>query len=143
MPYVTINHPRLTLEGAEAVLSAAKDHAARISVPMNIAIVDDGGHLMAFARMDGAKLSSIDIALNKALAAAIRRQATGPARSGDEVNTMVSLSLAIGSHARQTPIRGGIPLEANGECVGAIGVSAGTEDQDVEVARSGVAAFGK
>jgi len=143
MPYVTINHPRLTLEGAEAVLSAAKDHAARISVPMNIAIVDDGGHLMAFARMDGAKLSSIDIALNKALAAAIRRQATGPARSGDEVNTMVSLSLAIGSRARQTPIRGGIPLEANGECVGAIGVSAGTEDQDVEVARAGVAAFGK
>ena len=143
MPYVTINHPRLTLEGAEAVLSAAKDHAARISVPMNIAIVDDGGHLMAFARMDGAKLSSIDIALNKALAAAIRRQATGPARSGDEVNTMVSLSLAIGSHARQTPIRGGIPLEANGECVGAIGVSAGTEDQDVEVARAGIAAFGK
>ena len=43
MPYVTTNHPRLTLEGAEAVLSAAKEHAARIGVPMNIAIVDDGG----------------------------------------------------------------------------------------------------
>lgn len=143
MPYVTTNHPKLTLEGADAVLSAAKEHAARIGVPMNIAIVDDGGHLMAFARMDGAKLSSIDIALNKAVAAAIRKQATGPARSGEEVNAMLSLSLAIGSHARQTPIRGGIPLEANGECVGAIGVSAGTEEQDVEVARAGVAALGK
>ncbi len=143
MAYVTMNHPKLTLEGAEAVLTAAKEHAGRIGVPMNIAIVDDGGHLMAFARMDGAKLSSIDIALNKAVAAAIRRQATGPARSGDELSTMVSLSLAIGSHARQTPIRGGIPLEANGECVGAIGVSAGTEEQDVEVAQAGVVAFGK
>jgi glc operon protein GlcG len=141
MPYVTINHPRLTLEGAEAVLAAAKEQAARIGVPMNIAVVDDGGHLMAFARMDGAKLSSIDIALNKAVAAAIRRQATGPVRSGDDVNVTLSLGLAIGSGARQTPIRGGIPLEANGECVGAIGASAGTEDQDVEVAHAGVAAF--
>ena len=143
MPYVTTNHSKLTLEGAEAVLSAAKEHADRIGGPMNIAIVDEGGHLMAFARMDGAKISSIDIALNKAVGAAIRKQATGPARSGDELSTMMSLSLAIGSHARQTPIRGGFPLEANGECVGAIGVSAGTEDQDVEVARAGVAAFGK
>ena len=142
MAHVTVNHPKLTLEGAEAALAAAKAHAERIGVPMNIAIVDDGGHLIAFARMDGAKLSSIDIAINKAHAAAIRRQATGPSRSGDEVNVMLSLSLAIASHARQTPIRGGLPLEANGECVGAIGVSAGTEDQDVEVARAGVAAFG-
>ena len=142
MTHVTVNHPKLTLEGAEAALAAAKAHAARIGVPMNIAIVDDGGHLIAFARMDGAKLSSIDIAINKAHAAAIRRQATGPVRSGDEVNVLMSLGLAIASHARQTPIRGGIPLEANGQCVGAIGVSAGTEDQDVEVARAGVAAFG-
>jgi len=143
MPHVSLNHPKLTLEGAEAALTAAKAHAAHIACPMNIAIVDDGGHLIAFARMDGAKLSSIDIALNKAHAAAIRRQATGPARSGEEVNVLLSLGLAIGSRAHQTPIRGGIPLEVNGECVGAIGVSAGTEDQDTEVARAGVAAFGK
>ena len=141
MTRVTLNHPKLTLEGAEAALAAAKAHANQISVPMNVAIVDDGGHLIAFARMDGAKLSSIDIAINKAHAAAIRRQATGPARSGDEVNVLVSLGLAIGSRAQQTPLRGGLPIEANGECVGAIGVSAGTEDQDVEVARAGLAAF--
>ena len=141
MAHVTLNHPKLTLEGAEAALAAAKTHANQIGVPMNVAIVDDGGHLIAFARMDGAKLSSIDIAVNKAHAAAIRRQATGPARSGDEANVLLSLSLAIGSRAQQTPLRGGLPIEANGECVGAIGVSAGTEDQDVEVARAGLAAF--
>jgi glc operon protein GlcG len=114
-----------------------------MGVPMNIAVVDDGGYIMAFARMDGAKLSSIDIALNKAHAAAIRRQATGPVRSGDEVNILLSLGLAIASRANQTPIRGGLPLEANGQCVGAIGVSAGSEDEDTEVAHAGVAAFAK
>ena len=137
MTHITLSNAKLTLEGAEAVVSAAKGHAARIGVPMNIAVVDDGGHLMAFARMDGAKLSSIDIAINKAVAAAIRRSPTGPAGTGDQVNLLLSLSLAIASKAQQTPLRGGLPLEVRGQCVGAIGVSAGTEDQDVEVARGG------
>ena len=88
MAHVSLNHPKLTLEGAEAILDAAKAQAARIGVPMNIAVVDDGGFLMAFARMDGAKPASIDIAFNKAHAAAIRRQNTGPARSGDEVTVI-------------------------------------------------------
>ena len=70
MPHVTLNHPKLTLEGAEAVLDAARRPRPRASVcSMNIAVVDDGGYLLAFARMDGAKLSSIDIAINKAHAA--------------------------------------------------------------------------
>jgi glc operon protein GlcG len=143
MAHVSLNHPKLTLEGAEAILDAAKAQAARIGVPMNIAVVDDGGFLMAFARMDGAKPASIDIAFNKAHAAAIRRQNTGPVRSGDEVNVLLSLGLAIGSRARQTPIRGGLILEVSGQVVGAIGVSAGTEDEDTEVARAGVTAFVK
>ncbi len=63
MAHVTLNNPKLTLEGAEAILDAAKAQAARIGVPMNIAVVDDGGFLMAFARMDGAKPASIEIAI--------------------------------------------------------------------------------
>lgn len=143
MPHITLNNPKLTLEGAEAILAAAKAQASRMNKPMNIAVVDDGGHLMSFARMDGAKPASADIAINKAHAAAIRRQNTGPARSGDEVSVLLSLGLAIGSRAHQTPIRGGLMLEVNGQCVGGIGVSAGTEDEDTEVARAGVAAFVK
>jgi glc operon protein GlcG len=143
MAHISLNHPKLTLEGAEAVLAAARVQAVRMSKPMNIAVVDDGGFLLAFARMDGAKPASIEIAINKAHAAAIRRQNTGPARSGDEVSVLLSLGLAIGSRAHQTPIRGGLMLEVNGECVGGIGVSAGTEDEDTEVARAGVAAFVK
>ena len=143
MPLVTRNHPRLTLEGARAVLAAAERRAQEIGVPMNIAVVDDAGFLLAFARMDGAKISSVQIAQNKAEAAAIRRAPTGPAMADGKPNVVLSLGLAIGSRAHQTPIRGGIPLLADGEVVGAIGVSAGTEDQDVDVAQAGAAAIAK
>jgi glc operon protein GlcG len=143
MPLVTRNHAKLTHEGAKAVLSAAERRASEIKVPMNIAIVDEGGHLLAFARMDGAKLSSIQIALAKAVSSAIRRKPSGPAMSGDQPNILLSLGLAISSHANQTPIRGGLPLEVDGECIGAIGVSNGSEDEDVDVARAGAAALAK
>lgn len=141
MPLVTRNHPKITLEGARAVLAAAHRRAEEIRCPMNIAIVDDGGHLLAFERMDGAKLSSIAIALVKAQAAAARRAPTGPAMSGDQVNVALTIGLAIGNPTQQTPIRGGVPLIADGQIVGAIGVSAGSEDQDSEVARAGAAAL--
>ena len=137
MPLVTRNHPRLTLDGARAVLAAAERRAEEIRVPMNIAVVDDGAHLLAFARMDGAKPASIVVSLVKAQAAAMRRAPTGPAMSGDQVNLPVALGLAVAASGHQTPIRGGIPLIVEGQVIGAIGVSAGTEDQDFEVARAG------
>ncbi len=143
MPLVTRNNPKLTLEGAKAVVEAAEQRACEIDVPMDIAVADDGGHLMAFVRMDGAKLSSVQIAITKAEAAAIRRAPSGPALEGDRPNVLLSLGLAVASRARQTPIRGGIPLLVDGQCVGAIGVSNGTEDQDTEVAQAGAAALTK
>ncbi|MFZ0821558.1 MAG: heme-binding protein [Candidatus Acidiferrales bacterium] len=143
MPLVTRNHLKLTLEGACAVLAAAERRAVEMKIPMDIAVVDDGGFLLAFARMDGAKKSSVQIAIVKAHSAAIRRKPSGPALSGDQTNILVSLSLAIGSHANQTPLRGGLPLEVDGECVGAIGVSNGSEEEDLDVARAGAAALAK
>jgi glc operon protein GlcG len=141
MALFTRNNPKLTLEGARAVLAAAERRAQEIRVPMNIAVVDDGSHLLAFARMDGAKLASIRVALVKARAAASRRAATGPAMSGEQVNISLALGLALAGPTEQTPIRGGIPLLVDGQVIGAIGVSAGTEDQDTEVARAGAAAI--
>ena len=143
MPLVTRHHPKLTLEGARAVLAAAQHRAAEIQCAMDIAIVDDGGHLLAFERMDGAKISSVAIALVKAQAAAVRRSPTGPAKPGDQVNLPLVIGLAVANPAQQTPIRGGIPLIVDGEVVGAIGVSAGSEDQDTDVARGGAAALEK
>jgi glc operon protein GlcG len=141
VPALTRNNPKLTLEGAELVLAAAKARAVEIKVPMDIAVVDDGAHLLAFARMDGAKLSSVEIAIRKAQGAAIRRLPTAPARTGEEVNVVLSMGLALATEGRQIPVRGGIPLLVDGVCVGAIGVSNGTEDQDVDVAQAGARAL--
>jgi glc operon protein GlcG len=140
MPHVTRNHPKLTLEGAKAVLAAAERRAAEIGVPMNIAIVDDGGHLAAFSRMDGAKLSSVRISIAKAHSSAIRRQPSG-APNDDPHTVMMALSLSVTSRAHPTPLRGGLPLIAEGQCIGAIGVSNGSEEQDLDVARAGIAAL--
>jgi glc operon protein GlcG len=143
MALVTRNHPKLTLEGARAVLAAAQRRAEEIRVPMDVAVVDDGGHLLAFERMDGAKPASIAISLVKAQAAALRRAATGPAMAGDQVNVPLALGLAVADSTHQTPIRGGVPLVVDGQVIGAVGASAGTEDQDLDVARAGAAAIEK
>jgi uncharacterized protein GlcG (DUF336 family) len=141
VPVLTRNNPKLTLEGAQLVLAAAQARAVEIKVPMDIAVVDDGAHLLAFARMDGAKLSSVEIAIRKAQGAAIRRLPTAPARTGEEVNVVLSMGLALATQGRQIPVRGGLPLLVDGVCVGAIGVSNGSEDQDVDVAQAGVRAL--
>lgn len=143
MALIARNQVKLTIEGARAVLESARRKAEEMRVPMNIAVVDDGGHLLAFERMDGAKPSSIVIAMVKAQAAAMRRAATGPAKSPEGVNLPVALGLAIASPAAQTPVRGGFPLIVDSQVIGAIGVSAGSEDQDSEVARAGVAVIEK
>lgn len=143
MPLVTRNFPKLTLEGARAVLAAAQRRAEEIHVPMNIAVVDEGGHLLVFERMDGAKIASVAISLVKAQSAAVRCVPTGAVKSGDQVNLPVALGLAVASPAQQTPIRGGLPLVVDGKVAGAVGVSAGSEDEDLDVARAGAAALEK
>ncbi len=143
MTLVTRNTPKLTLEGARAVIAAAERRAQELHCPMILAVVDDGGHLLAFARMDGAKPSSVEIAITKARSAALRRSGTGPVMAGDSPNLLLALGLAMASPEQQTPIRGGVPLIVDGQVVGAIGASAGTEEQDLEVARAGSAALEK
>jgi glc operon protein GlcG len=141
MTLITRNHPKLTLAGARAVLEAAERRAQEIRVPLVIAVVDEGGHLLLFERMDGAKPSSIAIAIVKAHAAALRRAPTGPVMSSEQLNLSVSFGLAIANPLEQTPLRGGVPLIVDGQVVGAIGASAGTEDEDVDAARAGAAAL--
>jgi glc operon protein GlcG len=141
MPFVDRNTPRLTLEGARAVLAAGERRSQEIQRPMNIAVVDDGGHLLAFARMDGAKPASVEIAITKARAAALRRAATGAPMRDGQPNLIVAMGLAVARPDQQTSVRGGIPLVVDGHVVGAIGVSAGTEDEDTEVAHAGAAAL--
>ena len=130
--------PFLTAAGARAVLDAALAEAERTGVPENVAVVDPGGNLLAFGRSDGARIASISIALTKAVSAATRKRATGEEGGGDMLATIRS-ALAADS---VTGIGGGFPLIVGGETVGGIGVSSGSIDEDIVVARAGVAALG-
>ena len=129
--------PKLTHKGAKAVLEGAERRAAAIGVPQCIAVVDDGGNLLAFTRMDGGKVSSIQVALTKAISAATRRSATGPVPNAENPSMVLNTNLPIASGFKVTAIRGGLPIVTNGVVVGGIGVSSGTEDQDVDVATAG------
>jgi len=138
---LTKNAPKLTYEGALAVLEAAAKKAAEMKLPICIAVVDDGGHLLAFARINDAKPSSVLVAITKARSAAMRRAATGPLPNADNVSVLLSLGMPLASNGNLTCVRGGLPIEWEGVVVGGIGISAGTEQQDEEVARTGLAAL--
>src|SRR5436309_11312829 len=138
--YVIRNTPRLSLQGARLIMAAAARRAASIGVPMDIAVVDDAGHLLVFNRMDGAKLSSIDIAISKAWTAACARRATheyaeiaGPGRP--------AFGIHVSNSGRFMIVGGGLPISLNGHVVGGIGCSSGTVHQDREVAMAGVQAL--
>jgi glc operon protein GlcG len=129
--------PFLTAAGARAILTAALAEADRIGVPQCVAVVDSGGHLLAFGRSDGARIGSISIALTKAVSAATRRRPTAEEGGGDPMTT-VRLALAAD---RLTGLGGGLPVLVDGQVAGGIGVSSGTIDQDTAVALAGFAAL--
>jgi glc operon protein GlcG len=126
---------KLTHEGALKALAGAVAKAEELGVPQNIAIVDDGGNLLAFVRMDGAKLLSRETSMSKAITAASHRQPTSRLDPANEIK------LAIASGGRLTNLEGGLPIVIAGQCVGAVGVGSGTGAQDVEVARAALAAI--
>ncbi len=133
--------PKLTHKGARAIVEGAEAKARQIGVPQCIAVADEGGHLLAFSRMDGGKISSVQVALTKAVSAATRRSPTGPMPSAQDASVLLSIGLPLATGGSITPIRGGLPIVVDGQVVGGIGVSSGTEDQDVECAEAGLAAL--
>lgn len=130
----------ITLDAALHVVEGARRAAEAIGIPMNIAVVDDGNNLVAFERMDGAWLGSIDIAQGKAYTARAFNMSTK-----DLAPLCQSGQPLFGIHAsnggRLIIFPGGIPLQKDGEVVGAIGVSGGAVEQDHVVAEAGTEAF--
>jgi glc operon protein GlcG len=139
-PLVVRQQVRLTLAGARKAIDGAEAKAAKEGWKMNIAAVDDGGHLLAFARMDGARPASVATATTKAITAATFRQASGPL-GGANPDVLLNLSLQNASGGKITTLSGGVPIVVDGQVIGALGVGGGTGEQDAEVARAGVAAF--
>ncbi|WP_339736422.1 heme-binding protein [uncultured Gimesia sp.] len=145
-PLVRTNRAQLTLAGAERAIIASRRQAGAMSVQVNIAVVDDGGHLLAFARMDGARPGSVYTSITKATSAATKRGPTGPLPNSDAVNTHLSLAVenaAAVSGGKFTTLKGGIPIIYDGQVIGAIGVGGATGEQDAEVAAAGIAELAK
>src|SRR5215470_5690039 len=134
------SYDSLTLEDAKRMLSAAETKAASLGIAYNIAVVDAGGHLLAFVRQDGALIGSIDLAIDKAVTARIFDKLTaelanlagpgGPLFGIDQSNA-----------GKVVIFGGGIPVTLNGSIVGAVGASAGTVEQDIAVAEAAIAAL--
>jgi glc operon protein GlcG len=127
---MTIDTKVLSYEGAEKMLAAAIAKAREIKVPQCISIVDTGGHLLAFARMDGAFAMSMQTSLMKAKTAASYGEPTGNILAG------IDIKLAIATQGERINLPGGLPVIINGRVVGAIGVGSGTGEQDREVAKA-------
>jgi glc operon protein GlcG len=126
---------KLTIDGAMKLLQTAMAKARDMKVPQCICVVDAGGHLLAFARMDGAYALSVDTALRKAQTAASYGVATGDIAAG------IDLKLAIATEGKRINLPGGLPVIVDGHVIGGIGVGSGTGEQDKEVAKAALAAF--
>jgi glc operon protein GlcG len=125
----------ISLERAQAAINAVVSEAKKRDWKMNVAVVDSGGNLVAFQRMDGAMLASIQIAEHKARAAVMFRRETKVFENAVQVNGFNYLTTLDGFIAS----RGGSPLIENGKLIGAIGCSGGTDSQDEAVCSAGVA----
>ena len=130
----------ITLEQAEAAVKAAQQKAQELGLKMNIAVVDAGANLTAFARMDGAWLGSVDISMRKAKTARYFDMPTG--ELGKLSQPGGPLFNIEHSNGGLITFPGGIPIRNGNEVIGAIGVSGSTVDDDHTVAQAGVDALG-
>jgi len=128
------------LEDARRVISAAEKKASEFGQPMNIAVADEGGNIVAHVRMDNAWMGSIDISMKKAYTSRAfdieTRVLAEHSQSGDEF-----FGIHVSNNGKIMIFAGGIPLKQDGKVVGAIGVSGGSGEQDHAVAAAGAAAF--
>jgi glc operon protein GlcG len=138
MPFNTPYGAPISLQKAEAALAAAEAEATKRGWQMNMAVVDSGGSLISFKRMDGAQLASISIAEHKARTAVKYRRNTKIFENAVQTGTLYVLSLddVIAS-------RGGIPLIEDGKIIGAIGCSGGAGSQDEATCIAGAATINK
>jgi len=131
---------RLDIQDAHVLIAGARAKAEEISMPMCIAVTDESGNLIAFERMDGAKTTSITLAIDKSYTAA------GVQKGTDALGTVSqpgepAYGIASTLGGRMVVVAGGLPVLCGREVVGAIGVSSGSPSQDLAVAEAGLQAF--
>jgi len=127
----------LTLGDCEKVMAAALAEAQRNGWIVAIAILDDGGHLLHFSRMDGATPANAAIAVDKGRTAAMSRRTSGNWQ--DRIKTRPEMLKMPGI----LPVQGGVPILVDGACVGGVGVSGVQSHEDEQIASAGIAALQK
>lgn len=130
----------LTLSDAKRMLAAGEAEAASFGIAYNIAVVDQGGALVAFARQDGALIGSIDLAIGKALTARLFDKTTASLSQLAQPGAPL-FGIQQSNGGRVVIFGGGVPVRVAGEIIGAVGASAGTVEQDISVAQAAVAAI--
>jgi uncharacterized protein GlcG (DUF336 family) len=130
----------ITLEDAKRMLSAAEAKAASLGIPYNIAVVDAGGHLVAFLRQDGALIGSIELAIDKAATARIFDKTTSTLATLSQPGEPL-FGIQESNSGKVVIFGGGIPVMFRGNIVGAVGASAGTVEQDIAVAEAAATAL--
>ncbi len=135
---------RLTTHGAKLMMAAAISRAEEFGIAATIAIVDAGGHLILLERMDGGRFHTVHSSITKAACASSnKRPTTTRGAQGQVLDTAHALGLALAAGpSRWTAMEGGFPIIVDGECLGGIGVSGGTWEQDEEIAKAAVEAVG-
>jgi glc operon protein GlcG len=136
--FLVRNRIALSCRGGHVLVHAAEKKAAEIGVPECIAVVDAGGDLLAFSRMDGARPGSIEIAITKARSAARRLRPTADEAGGD---VALGMRLSLASRLNVTGIGGGLPIVIDGQVVGGMGASSGSSDEDTQIVQAGIDAL--
>ena len=139
-----IDAKRLTLAGARAMMAAATRKAESAGIPISAAIVDAGGHLVLFERMDGGRFHTVHSATTNAICAASNKRPTSAKGAQAQplyVAHAIGLALAAGPE-RWTAMEGGVPILANAECIGGVGVSGGDWQTDLAIAQAAVESIG-
>ncbi len=126
----------LTLEGAKQIAAAAEVEALKNKWNVAIAIVDEAGYLLYFQRMDGVQLGSVEVAMQKARTSALFKR---PSKAFED--TVAGGRIVVLKLEGAVPLEGGLPIEVDGQIVGAIGVSGVTSQQDAQIGKAGIDAF--
>ena len=135
MELITVR--RLSIDDARVLIEGAEEKSREIGVPMCSAVTDEAGNLIAFTRMDGAKISSITIAMDKAFTGAAAKKGT------HEYNQLAvpgkpTFGIHVTNRGRFSIIGGGLPIIIDDEVVGGIGISGGTAEEDLIVAQGAI-----
>jgi len=129
------NRPALTLADVKRLLAAAEAEGLRNKWNVAIAVLDDGGHLLGFQRMDGATPANAEIAVRKGRSAAVSRRSTRTWEERIASGRMALLRMPV------LPVTGGLPILVDGECVGGIGVSGVQSHEDEQIAQAAIDAL--